>query len=68
MLGLKEAADNLARANGVKWYSHVLRQLEEDVLKAMVHEVDGKRKQGQPKMKWREQVKENTRKIGLKKM
>ena len=25
MLGLKEAADKLARANGVRWYVHVLR-------------------------------------------
>ena len=38
MLGLKEAADKLGRANGVSWYGHVLRRLEEDVLmKAMVH-------------------------------
>ena len=44
MLGLKEAADKLAKANGVRWYGHVLRQPEEDVLmKAMVHKVDGKR-------------------------
>ena len=44
MLGLKEAADKLARGNGV--YSHVLRQSEEDVLiKTIVHEVDGKHKQ-----------------------
>ena len=52
MLGLKEAADKLTRANGMKWYDHVLRRPEEDVLMmAMVHEVDGKRKQGRPKMK-----------------
>ena len=44
MLGLKEAADKLARANSVKWYDHVSRTPEKDVLmKAMVHEVDGKR-------------------------
>ena len=30
MLGLKEAANKLARANGVRWYGHVLRQPEED--------------------------------------
>ena len=47
MLRLKKAADNLARANCVRQYSHVLRQPEKDVLmKAMVHEVDGKCKQG----------------------
>ena len=51
MLGLKEAADMLARANGMRWYSHVLRRPEEDVLmKAMVHQVDGKRKQGRPRV------------------
>ena len=55
MLGLKEAVDKLARANGMRWYGHVLRRPEKDVLmKAMVHEVDGKCKQGRPKMKWRE--------------
>ena len=80
MLVLKEAADNLERVNGMRWYGHVLRRPEEDVLiKAMLHEVDGKRKQGRPrereqveengenKMKWREQVKGNMRRIGLKK-
>ena len=68
MLGLKEAADKLARANAMRWYGHVLRRPEEDVLiKAMVHEVDGKRKQGRPRMKWREQVEGSMRRIGLKK-
>ena len=33
----------------------------------MVHEVDGKRKQGWLKMKYRKQVKGNTRRIGLRK-
>ena len=52
MLGLKEAAEKLARANGVRWYGHVSRQPEKDVfMKEMVHEVDGKRKQGRPKIK-----------------
>ena len=36
-------------------------------MKAMVHEVDGKHKQGRPRMKWRKQVKESMRRIGLKK-
>ena len=44
MLGLKEAAGKLARVNGGRWYGHVLRRSEEDVLmKAMIH--DGKHKQ-----------------------
>ena len=47
MLGLKRAADKLERVNGVRWYGHVLIQNEEDVLmKAVVHEGDGKCIQG----------------------
>ena len=46
MLGLKKAANKLARVNGMRWYGHILRQPEENVLmKAMVHEVEGKRTQ-----------------------
>ena len=66
MLGLKEAADKLAKANGVRWYGYVLIQPEEDVLmKAMVHEVDGKHKKGQSRMKWRKVVEGNMRRIAL---
>ena len=66
MLGLKEAADKVARANSVRWYDHVLRRPEEDVLmKAMVQEVDGKCKQGRQKMKWRKQVEGSMRRIVL---
>ena len=51
MLVLKEAADKLTRANGMRWYGHVLRQSEEDVLmKATVYELDGKCKQGRPRI------------------
>ena len=32
ILGLKEAADKLAKINGVRWYGYVLRRPEEDVL------------------------------------
>ena len=68
MLGLKEAEDKLARVNGMRWYGHVLRRPEDDVLmKAMVHEVNGKRKQGRSRMKWRKQVEGSLRRIGLRK-
>ena len=36
-------------------------------MKAMAHEVNGKCKQGRPKMKWREQVEESMRRNGLRK-
>ena len=51
MLILKEAADKLARANGMRWYGHVLSRSKEDVLiKAIIHEVDVKCKQGRPRI------------------
>ena len=44
MLGLKEAVVQMARANGVKWYRHVLRRDDGHVLrKALEFEVKGKR-------------------------
>ena len=47
MFELKKASDKLARVNGVRWYGHIVKQPEEDVLmRPMVHEVDGKHKQG----------------------
>ena len=66
ILGLKEAADGKGKC--VRWYGHILGRPEKDVLMMeMVHEVDGKHKKGQPKIKWREQVEGSMRKIGLKK-
>ena len=64
MLGLRENIDQLATANGVGWYGHVLRRDNDSVLRvALDLEVNGKRKQGRPK----KQVEEETEKIGLKK-
>ena len=66
MLGLKEAADNLARDNDIWWYGHVLRQPGKDVLmKTIVHKVDGKPKQGRLRMKWKKQVEGSMRRIGF---
>ena len=44
-----------------------LKEAKDVSMKAMVREVDGKRKQGRPRMKWREQVERSMRRIGLKK-
>ena len=68
MLGLKESVDGLAKANGVRWYGHVLRRDEDSVLKiALDLEVDGKRKRGRPRKTWKKQVEEDVEKVGLKK-
>ena len=50
MLGLKETVVWMAKANGVRWYRHVLRRNDGHVLrKALEFEVKGKRKRGRPK-------------------
>ena len=68
MLGLKETKDQLATANGVRWYGHVLRRDDNSVLRVALNlEVSGKRKRGQLKKTWKKQVDKETEKIGWKK-
>ena len=50
MLGLKKTLDRMAKANGVRWYEHVIRRYDENILKAMMMEVNWKRKRGRPKL------------------
>ena len=67
MLGLKETVVQMAKANGVRWYGHVLRRNDGHVLrKALEFEVKGKRKRGRPRKTWRSQV-EESKSVGLKK-
>ena len=68
ILRLKETIDRLATVNEVRWYRHVLRMNEDNVLRvALDFEVSGKRKQGRLKMTCKKQGEEETEKIGLKK-
>ena len=58
MLDLKETLDQLAIANGVRWYGHVLKMDGNSVLRVALNlEVTGKRKRGRLKRpgrsKWR---------------
>ena len=67
MLGLKETLDRIAKANGVRWYGHVISRNDGYILqKAMMMEVNGKRKQGRPKLTWRRQVEESVKKVWFK--
>ena len=66
MLGLKETVVQMAKANGVRWYGHVLRRDDGHVLrKALEFEVKGKRKRGRPRKTWRSQVEKESRSVGL---
>ena len=51
MLGLNKT---LAKANEVRWYGHVIRREDDNILKkTMMMEVNGQRKRGGPKMTWK---------------
>ena len=68
MLGLKETVVQMAKANGVRWYGHVLRRDDGLVLrKVLEFEVRGKRKPGQPMKSWKMQVEKESKSVGLEK-
>ena len=49
----------MAKANGVRWYGHVIRRGDDNTLKkATMLEVNGQGKGRRPKMAWRRQVEE----------
>ena len=57
MLGTKESLDRMAKASSIRWYGHVLRKEEENVIvKALKFEVSGSRGRGRPKQTWKKQV------------
>ena len=67
VLGLKKTLDRIAKANGVRRYEHVIRRDDDNILKkAVMMEVNRKRKRGRPKLTWRRQAEESVKKVGLK--
>ena len=67
ILRLKETVVQMAKANEVRGYEHVLRRDDGHVFrKALEFEVKGKRKQGQPKKTWKMQVEKESKSVGLK--
>ena len=68
MLGLKETAVQMAKANGVRWFGHVLRRHDGHILrKALEFEVRGKRKRGRPKKTWKTQMEKESKSVGMEK-
>ena len=66
MFGLSETIDQLAMANSVRCYDHVLWREDGHVLwRALYFEVEVQRKKGSPKRTWKELVEEESVKIGL---
>ena len=59
----------MAKANGVRWYGHVLRRDDGHVFrKSLEFEVKGKRKRGRPKKTWKTQVEKESKSFDLEKM
>ena len=68
MLGLKETAVQMAKANGVRWFGHVLRRHDGHILrKVLEFEVRGNRKPGRPMKSWKMQVEKESKSVGLEK-
>ena len=68
MLGLNESVEMMAKASATRWYGHVLRREEDNVLReAFDFKVDGPRKRGRPKYTWKRKVEDEIKKIGLRK-
>ena len=65
---MKETVGQITKANGVRWYKHVLRRDDGHVLrKALKFKVKGKRKRGLPKKTWKMQVEKESKSVGLEK-
>ena len=56
MPGLKKTIDQLAMANSVCWYGHVLMIEDGHVLRTLDFEVEGQRKKGRPKRMWKSRL------------
>ena len=67
MLGLNETMVQLAMANSVRWYGHVLRREDSRVWRrALDFEVWGQRKKGRSKRTWKRKIEEESLKVGLR--
>ena len=67
MLGIiKDSLDRMAKESSMRWYGHVLRKEDENVIgKALKFEVSGSRGRGKPKRTWKKQVENEMKKNGL---
>ena len=63
---IKKSLDRMAKASSRRWYGHVLRKEDENVVvKALKFEVSGSRGRGRPKQTWKKQVENEMKKNRL---
>ena len=66
MFGIKESLDRKAKASSMRWYGHVLRKEDKNVIvKALKFEASDSRGRGRPKQTWKKQVENEMKKNGL---
>ena len=66
MLGIKESLDRMAKASSMRWYGHVLKKEDKNVIvKALKFEVSCSKGRGRPKQTWKKQVENEMKKNGL---
>ena len=67
MLGLNEIVEQMAMANSVHCYGHLLRREDGHALRrASDLEVEGQTKKGRPKTAWKKLVEEESVNVGLR--
>ena len=63
MSGIKESLDRMAKASSIRWYRHMLRKDDENVIvKALQFEVNGSKGRGRPTQTWKKQVENEIKK------
>ena len=63
----KNTSELVVKRSGMRWMGHVLRREEDEpVKKAWDLHVDGIRTKGRPKVSWKDMVKKECRRVGLK--
>ena len=66
ILGIMESLERMATASSTRWYGHVLRKKDEDVVvKALKFQVSGSRGRGRLKQTWKKQIENYMKKNGL---
>ena len=67
LLDLQETSHRLVKANGMRWYGHLLKRDNNDVLRrALDFEVFGREGRGRTKKMWRRQIAKQVEEIKQK--
>jgi len=66
LYSLEESLDRIAKASSMRWYGHILRREDNNVLlKALHFELSGRTGKGRPKQTCKKQVQKKMHKNGL---